>query len=255
MKEYLVRLADTYENADFLKKDPSQFMHRFSEAADIETAAFIASSLAFGRRGQILSHCEQIFELCEKDKKTPSKWILDADFLESFPKSPKSFYRMFSFSDMRILFSELRSMLLKEKTLGEYFRKRYEKNSGEYLHRIIADSFSEECRIVCHGKTSAAKRINMFLRWMVRKNSPVDMGLWTWYDMAKLIIPLDTHVMQESVSLGLIKKSAQGKIPGANLKNALALTQKMSEYFPSDPARADFALFGLGVDDSRKRTS
>ena len=83
----------------------------------------------------------------------------------------------------------------------------------------------------------------MFLRWMVRRGSPVDLGLWTWADPADLLIPLDVHVMQEAAGLGLIPQNA-----AASRKTAERLTAALSEAFPGDPCRGDFALFGLGVD-------
>ncbi|MCR5187876.1 MAG: DUF2400 domain-containing protein [Treponema sp.] len=111
----------------------------------------------------------------------------------------------------------------------------------------LADSLSSlfpNSTIVPKGKTSANKRIYMYLRWMVRKNSPVDLGLWTWANPADLLIPLDVHVMQEAIGLGLLPENAS-----ASRKTARVLTSAMEEVFPGDPARADFALFGLGIDD------
>ena len=83
----------------------------------------------------------------------------------------------------------------------------------------------------------------MFLRWMVRRGSPVDLGLWKWADSASLLIPLDVHVMQEAAKLGLIPEGAT-----ASRKTAELLTSALVEVFPGDPCRGDFALFGLGVD-------
>ena len=85
----------------------------------------------------------------------------------------------------------------------------------------------------------------MFLRWMVRQNSPVDLGIWNWYPQSELLIPLDVHVMQEGIRLGLLPKNAT-----ASKKTAEILTKKMAEIFPGDPVRGDFALFGLGVDEN-----
>ena len=83
----------------------------------------------------------------------------------------------------------------------------------------------------------------MFLRWMVRTSSPVDLGLWTWYSPSDLLIPLDTHVLQESVKLGLIPEGSAG-----TSKTARKLTDMLKQVWPDDPARGDFALFGLGFD-------
>ena len=116
-----------------------------------------------------------------------------------------------------------------------------ENGQSPHLADIISQSFPKS-KIVPKGKSSANKRIHMFLRWMVRQNSPVDLGLWSWYSPADLLIPLDVHVMQEGQKLGLISEKAT-----ASRKTAIELTEKMKEIFPGDPARADYALFGLGV--------
>ncbi len=123
-----------------------------------------------------------------------------------------------------------------------------ETSRAESLASAIQDFFPKS-KIVPKGKTSANKRIHMFLRWMVRKNSCVDKGFWTWFSPSDLIIPLDTHVMQESVRLELIpEKSA------CSIKTAKLLTDKLKEIWKDDPCKGDFALFGLGVSDDEKNT-
>ncbi len=249
MEKPLIRrihaLADKYETQDFLKKDPSQFMHRFTDVKNQEVAAFIAANLAFGRRDQILKHVEFILEQGKSDL---YGWILGGGYKKVFNDSEKSFYRMYSFKAMRIFFDTLREILRKSGTLGEHFKKLYEETTTpEPLCLLIAQCFPRECTLIPYTKTSACKKLNMFLRWMVRDNSPVDMGLWKWFSKKELIIPMDTHVLQTAVEFNLIEKTSSGKIPGATLKMAYALTQKMKEVFPEDPCRADFALFGLGV--------
>lgn len=263
MEYNLIELADKYETKSFLDKDPSQFMHRFTDyskytVADVEIVAFIAANLAFGRRDQILSHVELIIKNMEDLNQTPSQWIVNRFWEKMFPWSDKSFYRMYSYSSMRLFFESLEKLISEEKTLGGYFEKKWniekEKNgkSRIFLHSIIAQAFPSECSLISHGKNSAAKKLNMLLRWLVRNNSPVDLGVWKWYDKNDLLMPLDTHVMQEAVRFGFIKKTAAGTIPGANLKTALQLTDKMKEYFADDPVRGDFALFGLGTDHPAK---
>lgn len=252
----LVELADRYENSDFLEKDPSKFMHRYKKKINQEIVAFISANLAFGRREQILLHIEQICTYFEKDNLEPFDWVIEGKFYDYFPQSKKSFYRMYSFLDMRIFFESLQKILMENGSLESFFKEKWEqalkdKNSEKtekvYLHQVIAESFPEKCALICYGKNSAAKKLNMFLRWMVRDNSPVDLGLWNWYKKCDLIIPLDTHVMQQATELALLEKTSSGKAKSASLKTALELTEKLSEYFPGDPVRGDYALFGLGV--------
>lgn len=248
-RERLIELAERYETKDFLKKDPSQFMHRYEKKEDQEIIAFIAANLAFGKREQILSHVETVCKsIKEYGNDSPAEWISSASYTKLFRKSDESFYRMMSHNTMRLFCRTLESLLEKYGSLEKGVKLSYEKNGDLYLHHTIASLFPKECAIVCHGKTSSAKRLQMFLRWMVRNNSPVDLGLWSaWYSKEKLLMPLDTHVMQEGAKLNLIEKTASGKIPSPTLKIAEKLTEAMKEVFPGDPTRGDYALFGLGV--------
>ena len=264
LSKKLIELACKYESADFLKKDPSQFMHRYSDERTAEAVAFIAANLAFGRRDQILSHVEAILEAASP---SPVDWILSKKYEDFFPENEISFYRMYTNTDMRLFFDGLRSILEENATIGEFFKRKWKVGSDGkpqnkttdytdgtdekkcrgksdnkiFLHQVIAESFSEKCALLPHSKDSAAKKVNMLLRWLVRDNSPVDLGFWTWFDKKDLLMPLDTHVMQQSNELGLINSKS------ANLRTAIELTKKVAEVFPGDPVKADFALFGLGV--------
>lgn len=250
LKNKLVALASKYETADFLKNDPSKFMHQISDVKNQEIVAFLSANLAFGRREQILKHIETILEKSGNDI---SKWILDEKYNSFFPNDDKSFYRTYTNNSMILFFSTIKK-IIENCELGTFFKNQWQEktsNSNEkiYLHQIISENFPKECNLLSHSKDSAAKKINMFLRWMVRTNSPVDLGLWTWFDKKNLLIPLDVHVMQESTKFGLLQTNSKGKIKSANLKTAIELTTKAKEIFPDDPCKLDFALFGLGVDN------
>ena len=112
--------------------------------------------------------------------------------------------------------------------------------SSAILH-VIAGAFPQ-CRVVPQNAGSANKRMNMFLRWMVRTGSPVDIGLWTWFSPADLVMPLDTHVLRQAKKLRLISERSAG-----TQKTARELTRALKQIWPDDPCRGDFALFGLGV--------
>lgn len=224
-------------------------MHRYTDLREVETVAFIAANLAFGRREQILSHVEQILSAAGT---SPVSWILSKKYLDFFPQNDVSFYRMYTNTDMRLFFDGLRSILEQGITIGEFFKIRNEQcaiSNGQktFLHQIIASAFPAECKLLPHSKDSAAKKVNMLLRWLVRTDSPVDLGLWTWFDKKDLLMPLDTHVMQQANELGLISSKS------ANLRTAIELTKKVAEVFPGDPVKADYALFGLGVASQQAR--
>lgn len=243
LKKELQRLAHQYENPDFLKEDPSQFMHRFKRKKDKEVVAFISAMLSFGNRRNILKKMEEVLKFAGE---TPAEWIISGEFEKAFPKSSKKFYRFFSYADMNDLFCELRRELLKSSSLGKslFCESSKCKCKKDNLAKIIGHQF-QKSRIVPKGEDSACKRTWLFLRWMVRPNSPVDLGIWNWYDASELLIPLDTHVLQESKKLGLTKRT------GTSYKTAKEITEKLKKIFPGDPCKGDFALFGKGVENSK----
>ncbi len=266
LKEKLRSLADRYEVASFCDEDPSQFLRWYrpengrGTVADVEAAAFIAAMLAFGNRKQFIPKVRGILETSDRSLGSVTAWLKAGAYCEDFPHGDAKFYRFYSYDDMQIFFGELGAILKEAGSLGEYFRTKggvtgvppvrrgspqRSAGAGEdlpLLYEIVSSSFPKSA-IVPKGRTSANKRVHMFLRWMVRRDSPVDLGLWTWADPAALLIPLDVHVMQEAVGLGLLPEGA-----AASRKTAELLTAAMQEVFPGDPCRGDFALFGLGVD-------
>lgn len=241
----LQNLANAYEISSFCDEDPSQFMRWYpvERISDVECASFIAAMLAFGNRKQFIPKIQQILELADLHGGI-SQWCLAG--APEFPHGTEKFYRFYSYDDMHILFSEISKIINQNSNFGEFFHKIYqnslETHKNIHLSQIISQNFPES-KIVSKGENSANKRIHMFLRWMCRQNSPVDLGLWNWYPQSQLIIPLDVHVLQESIKLGLLPENA--KPTG---KTAIQLTKELLKAFPNDPVKADFALFGLGVD-------
>jgi uncharacterized protein (TIGR02757 family) len=248
LKQEIISLAKKYETKDFLKKDPSQFMHKFSNPIDQEIVALLSATMAFGNRIQINKHIELILDDMGTD--LSHEWVQKKKYLTFFTKEDISFYRMYTHNDFILFFDTILLMLKKSVTIGQYIKEKICLNSSNCTPICIqiCNLFPENCHLIPHSKTTAAKRINMFLRWMVRDNSPVDLGLWaSWIDKKDLLMPLDTHVMQQSTKFSLIKPSSSGKVRSATLKTAIELTETMKEIFPSDPLKADFALFSLGV--------
>ncbi|MCQ2572983.1 MAG: TIGR02757 family protein [Treponema sp.] len=246
VNDLLKELADKYENENFLTTDPSQFLRRFKKDTDQEVFSFVAAMLSFGNRKQFIPKIELLASLAGESF---AVWIMSGAYRTSFlppDEDPsKKFYRFYSYEDMYAFFDELQQILRLSGSMGRFFRESWEyyASADDYsLDRLISDAFPSS-KIVSKGKNSANKRIHMFLRWMVRRNSPVDLGLWTWYSPAKLIIPLDVHVMEEDKKLCLVPENAK-----ADRKTAVLLTDRLKEVWPEDPCRGDFALFGLGVD-------
>ncbi len=232
LKSHLVDLANRYETREFLAADPSQFMHRYSVPSDQERAAFIAAALSYGNRKQFIPKIETLLESAERG-------ILP-------PDNDDCFYRLHTNRMVRRflvvvngIFSEYGSML--------NWMEQADVHTGIDAVRLITNHFSEHkaSDLIPKNTVSACKRVCMFLRWMTRDNSPVDLGLWSrQIDKSTLIIPLDTHVLQEAARLGLTNCCT------GSMSAAMHLTETMKEVFPDDPTRADFALFGIGVDSS-----
>ena len=274
-KQLLISLAHKYEVATFTKEDPSQFIRWYSSPEDVEVASFIAAMLSFGSRKQFIPKIRYIFELADKAGGMAA-WLKGGQYKKDFASSDCKFYRFYSFSDMLELFSSLESVLKEHSTLGNAVKEFCDNKMSEHtdygdrhdcaesigdngdilpsvaLSCSVLDSTLDFFRIhfskasiVPKGKNSANKRIHMFLRWMVRQNSPVDLGLWSWFPPSQLIIPLDVHVLQEAKNLGLIAPTAP-----ASLTTARLITAQLQQIWPDDPCKGDFALFGLGVDET-----
>ena len=254
LKEKLILLADKHETAAFAANDPARVLRRYSSNADTEAAAFVAAMLSFGRREQFLRKIDAI--LAEADMSGgPALWLCNGDYSSMFAESEaalqgKKFYRFYSFADMAALFGALAAMLICAGSLGAFFEGEYNRRKVEaesaglpapHLSDVVSSSFPL-CPVVPRGKSAANKRVNMLLRWMVRRGSPVDIGIWKWHSPAELVMPVDTHVLQEAVRLGLLPAGSR-----ATRKAALALTAAFRQIWPDDPCRGDFALFGLGA--------
>ncbi len=244
---FLAELADRYESPSFSDTDPCRFLRVYRKDCDIESCAFTAAMLSFGSRTQFLP---KIQSLCDQAGESFAAWIVSGSYRQTLlppDGNPDSkFYRFYSYNDMYTFFDEMRSILRISGSLGTFFRQSLEYGGPDLpLDRLISECFPRSS-IVSKGKNSANKRIHMFLRWMVRRNSPVDIGLWTWYSPGALIIPLDVHVLKEARNLGLIPQNAP-----ATRKTAVLLTERMKQIWPDDPCKGDFALFGLGIDTEK----
>ena len=227
-KRQLQLWAEEYQTADFIPEDPVQFPHRYSVKQDIETSGLLTALISFGNRTQIL---KKAYELMQLMGDSPFKYISSNKWQEDFPIDRNdSFYRMISYSAMNGYFAKLH----------EVYR------TSDSLERYLLDNFSgipmeRMCSFLGVSSKSPQKKINMFLRWMIRKDSSVDFGIWTGFKESELIVPLDTHVCRVAYRLGLTAKQT------FSLSNAQAITKSLSEVFPGDPVKGDFALFGAGV--------
>jgi uncharacterized protein (TIGR02757 family) len=239
LNKLLRKLAQKYETKEFLVNDPSKFMHEVVGIVNQETLAFIASSLSFGSRKQFFPKIQYILD---KSKGDVYSWITDDKFYNDIPNDDNCFYRLYTNHAMIQFLQAFKKLLIEYQSLGNYIK--LNANDGISAIREITNFFSMQNikTIIPQNTSSSCKRLCMFLRWMVRDGSPVDLGLWKEYiDKRTLIMPMDTHVMTEAINLGLLESRT------ASMSSAQKLTNEMKLFFPNDPLKGDFALFGYGV--------
>lgn len=247
LRRKLLSLANKYEVPDFLNGDPSWFMHQVIGERNQETIAFIASCLSYGSRNVFMPRIQYLLD-CSRNE--PYEWIKSGKYKLDIPNDDTCFYRLYTNAMMYNLFNALQAMYEMYGDMKNFIRCHTGHNDDNYqLEAIeaieaICHYFQEQeaVRIVPKNASSSCKRVCMFLRWMVRTDSPVDLGIWSdLIRLRSLIMPLDTHVIQQSLQLGLITSKT------TSMSVARKLTDKLLEIFPDDPLKADFALFGYGV--------
>lgn len=236
MKDTIIQLAREYEQADFIIGDPSWFMHQVEGELNKEAIAFVASCFSYGSRKQFLPKIQSLLDASEGNF---YHWIKEGLFRNFITADDNCFYRLYTNNMVLQLLSRLQDCYLQHGSLKQMIGNG-KTNSAFHALEMLTEWF--QGNIVPKNTSSSCKRLCMFLRWMVRKDSPVDIGIWSdIIDRSTLIMPLDTHVMQQANRLGLIKTKT------TSMATALKLTKEVAKIFPDDPLKADFALFGYGV--------
>jgi len=229
---------------DFIALDPVQFPRRYKKREDIEIAAFLAATIAWGRRDMILRSAEKMFALMGQ---SPHGYVMSGGY-----KKLKSanIHRTFFEDDLKyfcrglehcyVQYGNLEKLFACAPDVWEGFALFREEmaaaNSGRYS-KHISDSGEKD------KGGSACKRLNLALRWLVREG-PVDLRLWKSIKPAALYIPLDVHVARTARKLGLLKRKSNDK------KAVIELTEKLREFDPQDPVKYDFSLFGYSLENS-----
>ena len=234
LKEQLKTWADKYNTIDFIANDPVQFPHRKrnNPKQDIEISGFITAYLSFGNRKQIIKTCNIVDNMMGI---SPYEYVVTKRWEKDFDKENlSSFYRMISHKQMNTIFSKLYHIYNSFESMEEYLLAQYE---GSPFERI--------CKAFEFSDKSPQKKINMFLRWMIRQDGIVDLGIWEHFSPSDLIIPLDTHVCRMAYLLGITQNKSY------SLSAAKCITQELKKIFPSDPCKGDFALFGYGVENKQ----
>lgn len=247
LKEFLDFQADRYNRPEFIEADPISIPHLFSNREDIEIMAFWAALLAWGQRPTILAKCRQVISWMGG-----SPFAFVTGYSDSDLKPFEQFkHRTFNGTDALYLLHFLRHIYQTAGSLEEAFvsETKPQETVEPYLIRFKAlftslPEFQKRTgkHVSSPLQNSACKRLNMFLRWMVRNDERgVDFGLWKKIKPHQLVCPCDVHVERVARHLGLIYR------PKPDWQTALELTGNLKLMDPADPVRYDFALFGLGV--------
>ena len=248
-----------YNCIDFIPTDPIQVPHRYTRKEDIEIAAFLTATISWGQRKSIINNANRLMDLMDN---SPYEFLMESGpgFISGDSKSSgentewdqiKHFvHRTFNSDDCLYFFESLRNIYLHYHGLEDVFTTGYHDEGSIYgalkHFRKVFLSIPHANRIRKHVSdvtaNSSAKRLNMFLRWMIRQdNNEVDFGLWKNIPASALMLPLDVHSGNVARDLGLLERKQ-------NDWNAVEeITSLLRTFDPSDPIKYDFALFGIGA--------
>lgn len=246
IKELLDAEAARINTPAFIGDDPVQFPRRFERQEDVEVVALLSAIIAWGNRKMICRDAEKILDIMGDH---PADFVRDGAYEDLDPKM--NLHRTFFVSNFQHLLRGLREIYRKYPNLDAFSESIH---AGETeapawhlvgaMNEIIADAnvgLRDPRSLPQNLKTTALKRINMMLRWLVRDDGIVDMGLWKSIPKSKLYIPLDVHVGNTARELGLISRKANDRT------TVDLLTNRLREWRPDDPCIYDYALFGIGM--------
>ncbi|MBV7533627.1 TIGR02757 family protein [Chitinophaga sp. sic0106] len=247
LRDFLNAKAEQYDHPDFITNDPITIPHSFTKLQDIEISGLFAAILAWGNRTTIINKCRELMNMMDN---APYDYIRHHKPRERM-KLMSFRHRTFNGLDL-LYFVEFLQHYYSNVTSLEFAFSGHMSPDDENVEKgligfrkvFFALEHPERTgkHISTPARNSACKRLNMYLRWMVRKDeNGVDFGLWNHISPAQLVCPMDVHVSRVAARLGIIQD------PKADWKTAVALTHQLKKLDPEDPAKYDFALFGLGV--------
>lgn len=247
VKEFLDQKTTFYKTPEFIGDDPISIPHSFTKKEDIEISAFFAATLAWGKRCSTIRSAQKLINLMDDSP---------FDFISNFEENDlrrfeKFVHRTFNSDDCIFFMTSLQNIYKNHGGLENVFTAPGKLHDEVIFHSIVhfrqmflqsAHMQRSEKHISNPAKNATAKRLNMFLRWMVRQDSNgVDFGIWKSISPGQLICPLDVHSGNSARKLGILTRKTN------DWKAATELTQNLRLFAPDDPVKYDFALFGLGV--------
>lgn len=247
LRAFLDREAARINHPDFIWNDPVQFPRRFERLQDIEVVSFLSAAIAWGKRKMICDNCEKMLHIMNND---PFHYVMDGEF-ESLPEI--NIHRTFFARNFKYMLRGFRAIFKKYGSLNAFAHaiKANECDAPswylvEQMQQVFADANGGATDSQClptQLKNTALKRINMALRWLVRNDGIVDLGVWDCLKPSQLFIPLDVHVGDTVRALGMIERKANDR------RTVMEVTEILRSMRPEDPVVYDFALFGIGIGD------
>lgn len=251
IKTLLDQRAEKYNHIDFIETDPIQIPHSFTQKEDVEIAGLLAATIAWGQRKSIINNAKYMMELMDQ---SPYDFVMNADNKE-LATVGKFVHRTFNGEDFIFFLISLRNIYRQHKGLENVFAEGYQMSNSVFgALRYFRNTFLE----IEHNKhvtkhisdvaaNSSAKRLNMFLRWMVRSDDKgVDFGLWKSIPTSALMLPLDVHTGDVGRALGLLGRKQN------DWKAVDEITCVLRTFDSEDPIKYDFALFGMGAFEKNK---
>ncbi|HEY9340401.1 MAG TPA: TIGR02757 family protein [Hanamia sp.] len=252
LKSFLDKKVIQFNNPSFIKDDPVCIPHLFSKKQDIEIAGFFAATFAWGIRKTIINKCKLLMQLMDN-----APYDFCVNHTDNDLKELEGFcHRTFNDTDLLYFVSFLKSHYSKHKSLESAFFNKETMKQSDHVVEVSLNYFYQyffsledvpqrtKKHIASPQRNSSCKRLNMYLRWMVRNDSEgVDFGIWKKISPSQLICPVDVHVARVSKHFNLLKRKQ------VDWQAAIELTNELRKFDASDPVKYDFALFGLGVLD------
>lgn len=246
IKDFLDEKLLLFNNKSFIETDPIQIPHQFTKKEDIEIAGFLAATIAWGQRKTIITNSEKLMLWMDN---APHDFILNHNKKE-LEQFKKFVHRTFNGTDCVFFIKSLQNIYLKHGGLEGAFAKGLKKNESiktsivefrKLFLEIKHDKRSDK-HVSNPESKSSAKRLCMYLRWMVRNDKKgVDFGIWTKINASQLCLPLDVHTGNVSRKLGLLKRTQD------DWQAVEEITSVLKQFDKKDPVKYDFALFGLGA--------
>lgn len=252
LKDFLEVEAAAINRPEFIDDDPVQFPRRFDDIRDIEIVSLLVSTIAWGKRSMILRDADRMLNLMDNE---PYRFVME----EGYHDIPDelNIHRTFFGKNLKHFLAGLNLIYSSSDSLDNFCRKVVTLSDrapawtlAENINRVISQANNNHGDSRClplNTDQTALKRLNMALRWLVRNDGIVDLGVWNSLTPERLFIPLDVHVGNVSRDLGLLERKSNDR------KAVVQLTERLRQFRPEDPVYYDYALFGIGVEGRRNQ--